>query len=341
MSSLSSPDANLPARARAAFLLDAVALLAVIGIAHAEASPLPTRDQNPLLAGFDLPLPMDARLAQARWSLDAAVNWSSTALRQRAGSETLLVDAETREVRVTLGRRFAERWSLALQLPYRELDGGSLDGFIDNWHDVFGLDEGARPLLPRDRLAIRYERDEVAVLDTERSARGMGDASLALSYQLSATPTSAVRAALHVKVPTGEDHWFTSSGRADVSAIIAVERALDERWTLYGQGALTRVGTHETKLAAQRDLLWSAHGALSWQATRRIELIAQLDAHQAPYRATALDFFDDALVLSVGGAVHFDSGWRLHLGVSEDIAIERSPDVVFIFGLSSPKHRAK
>jgi hypothetical protein len=314
-------------------------LCAVFFATNAGASALPTRDQNPLLAGFDLPAPIDARTPERTWSWDATFNWGSAALVQSSGTESLLVDAETKEFRLALERRINDRWSLALHVPYRQLNGGSLDSFIDNWHDAFGLSEGARPYMPRDRLALRYRRDGQTRLDTQHAASGLGDASALLSYQLAATPKTAFRTALGVKAPTGEDHWFTSSGSVDVSAIAAVEHALNERWSIRGQGALTWLGDGDLMLAKQRDFIWSAHGAVSWQATRRIELIAQLDSHQGVYRDTEISFLDDALALSLGGAIHLDSGWRVHLGVSEDIAIERSPDVVFIFGVSSPTRR--
>ena len=46
-----------------------------------------------------------------------------------------------------------------------------------------------------------------------------------------------------------------------------------------------------------------------------------------------LDFFGDALVLTVGGDYRFTSGWRLDLAVSEDIAVESASDVVFVIGV--------
>ncbi len=70
---------------------------------------------------------------------------------QSQGDEALLVDAETREARVTLQRPVDGHGGFAwqLQLPYRYTGGGSLDSFIDSWHDTFGLPDGARSALPQ------------------------------------------------------------------------------------------------------------------------------------------------------------------------------------------------
>ena len=60
---------------------------------------------------------------------------------------------------------------------------------------------------------------------------------------------------------------------------------------------------------------------------------AQLDAHSAVFDEAELDFLGDALVLTFGGDYSFESGWRLDVAVSEDIAVESTSDVVFLFGL--------
>lgn len=283
-------------------------------------------------------MPMPARTPDQTWSAAANLNWASTALVQAENSEVLIVDAETKELQLSLVRRLSDRWSIGLAIPYRDIDGGSLDGFIDDWHDAFGLPEGARPSLQDNQLWVRYSRGGVTLLDTEEAADGFGDATLTFAYQLVDRPASAFSVGLSVKAPTGETHWFHSSGATDISAIVSAEHALGERWSVRGQAAATWLGEGDLLPAHQRELVWSGHGALAWRATRGIELIAQVDAHTRVFDSD-LDFFDDALVLSLGGAYHLSSGWSVHVGVSEDIAVEQSPDVVFVLGLSSGAFR--
>ena len=79
----------------------------------------------------------------------AAPRWSS-----KAATETLIVDAETREARLTLQAPLSDRFAFQLQLPYRYTGAGNLDGFIDGWHDAFGLPDGARSQLPSDAIDI-------------------------------------------------------------------------------------------------------------------------------------------------------------------------------------------
>jgi hypothetical protein len=65
---------------------------------------------------------------------------------------------------------------------------------------------------------------------------------------------------------------------------------------------------------------------------RGLSLKAQIDAHTAAFDSD-LDFLGDAIVLTVGGDYRFTSGWLMDIGVSEDIAVEHSPDVVFVLSV--------
>lgn len=309
-------------------LSTALALLVCFG---AEASSLPTSDQNPFLAGFRLPRPVAARLpARSEWTLD--LNWGSTALVQQSGGEALIADAETRELRLTYARKIGERWAMELELPYRSTSGGSLDGFIDNWHDVFGLPEGARHIQAQDQLQLRYWSEGTTWIELDQSRHGLADASLSARYALASSQTSAVSAALRIKLPTGTDHWLNSSGAVDISAILAAEHQLGERWKLNGQVAATWLGEGDLLPWMQRELVWSGRAGLAMRATQSLEFVLQLDGHTRVFDSD-LEFFSEALIATFGGHLHFGNGWTFSAGVSEDLLVEHSPDVVFVFAL--------
>ena len=330
----------MSASARSSCLRVSLLVAAALGgITAAKAEPLPTGDQNPLLAASGIPLPLPARATADDWRLSADLNWASTALARDNAQELLVVDAESRELRLTLERRVNDRWSINVQFPFRELSGGSLDSFIDNWHDAFGLPEGARPMQPHDRLRVHYSRDGVTAIEEGRSRSGLADASAAVGYQLLSTSDSAVRAAISIDLPIGEDHWSLTSDALEISALVAVEHRLNDNWSLYGQGAITWLDEGQLLPAQQRSAVWSGHAALGWHATRAVELIAQVNAHTRVFDDSDLDFFREAVVLTLGGRVAITPSWSLNIGVSEDIAVEQSPDVVFLVGLTRGRAR--
>jgi hypothetical protein len=311
-------------------------LLLASAVTHADptvdaATPFIVRDQNPLLAGFGLPTVMPTR-ATDRLSGGLHLFWGSTALMQEKGDEALLVDAETRELRAVLQGALSDRVSWQIQIPYRYTGGGNLDSFIDSWHDIFNLPEGARPILPRDQTNIVYARSGMTQLDVRSSSSAIGDIQAAIGYSLLASSDSAVMAWLTVELPTGDEDKFTGNDATDVSLVLAGQHRLNNRWSVFGQAAVTHIGDSNLLPMEQDDVVWSAMAGVSVQAWRGLSLKAQLDAHTAVYDSK-LDFFSEAVVLTVGGDYLSASGWRLDLGVSEDLAVEHSPDVVFIFSL--------
>jgi hypothetical protein len=309
----------------------AIALLLIAPLA--EAGPFPTRDLNPLLGGFGLPSALPARIAGESWSVATDLNWANTSLIQGSDAELLVVDAETREVRVTVGRSWSNGFAAQLELPYRYTGGGVLDNAIDTWHDFFNLPAGARSTMPTDRIRIAYQRAGSTLIDIDSSVSGLADASLDLGYSLRSTSATAVSAWLSVKVPTGDADRLTGSGATDVSLAIAGEHELSDNWSVFGQAGVTRLGDGDRLSAQQRDVVWSGLAGVGWRAWRGLQLKAQVDAHGAAFEDTDLDFLGDALVLTVGGDYQFESGWRFDVAVSEDIAVESASDVVFVFGL--------
>jgi hypothetical protein len=309
----------------------AVALLLICPPAAAD--PFPARDLNPLLAGFGLPAALPTQLSGETWTLAADLNWASVSLVQRAGSEQLVVDAETREARVTIGRSWSSGFAAQVQLPYRYTGGGVLDDAIDSWHELFGLPEGTRAFSPQDRVRIAYASGNAVLFDIQSSQAGLADISLDFGRSLSATPATAAAAWLSIKLPSGDADRFTGSGATDVSLAIAAEHRLGENWSAFGQAGVAWLGEGERLAQRQRDFAWSALAGIGWRAWRGLELKAQLDAHSAVFEEVGLDFLGEAFVLTVGGDYRFASGWQLDLAVSEDIAVESASDIVFVLGL--------
>ena len=309
----------------------ALALLLISTAAAAD--PFPARDLNPLLARFGLPAALPARWSGESWSIAADLNWASVSLVQQAGTEQLIVDAETREARVTIGRSWTNGFAAQLQIPYRYTGGGVLDSAIESWHDIFGLPQGTRAFSPKDRMRIAYASNNTVAFDERSSQSGLGDISLDFGRSLAATPATAVAAWLSVKLPSGDADHFTGSGATDVSLAIAADHRLGEDWSVFGQAGVAWLGEGERLADKQRDFGWSALAGIGWQASRGLQLKAQLDAHSAVFDDPDLEFLAEAFVLTVGGDYRFVSGWQLDIAVSEDIAVESASDVVFVIGL--------
>lgn len=307
--------------------------LLFLATAAEAASPFPTRDQNPLISDFGLPMPLPARLPPPdTWSFGSSFNWSNSAIAKDSGGEALIADVETRELRVSAARRIGDRFALRVQLPYRYVGPGILDGFIDDWHELFGLPEGARPLLPEDRFLIVYERDGERLADERSSDSGLANISADAGLQLVATERTDAALWLSLKAPTSTLD-LPGHDTTDVALSIVANHRLSPRWSIYGQASLAMLGEDDGLSRFQERVAWSGHAGLSARAWGTLDLKVQLDAHTAVIEDSALDYLGSAVALTFGGSYEFDAGWSLNAGITEDISIDASPDVVFVLGV--------
>jgi hypothetical protein len=313
------------------------AVPALIGLlattAHAE--PFLTRNQNPLLALYGLPSPLPARLPPAGGGRVAGViNWGNTEKEDFSADGNYTLDAETFELRLHFDHGLAERFALHAELPWRKVSEGSLDGFIDDWHGVFGLPGGSRRRLPEDQLLIEFEQGGATLLSIDDSTSGIGDIPVALGYQLYATESSALSTWLTVKTPTGSADDLTGSGAVDVAATLAGQTQLNERWQLFGQASVAWLGEGDLLPELQESFAWTLMGGLTWNAWRALDLTAQVEANSRLYDGIESELDGDAIVLTFGGSWRTEGGWRYDVGVSEDLQAGASPDIVFIFAVA-------
>jgi hypothetical protein len=316
---------------RRSTVLALIALLATT--AHAE--PFLTRNQNPMLALYGLPSPLPARLPPAGGGRVAGViNWGNTEKEDFSTGGNYTLDAETFELRLHFDHALAERFSLHAELPWRKVSGGSLDGFIDDWHGVFGLPGGSRRRLPEDQLLIEFEQDGAMLLSIDESTSGIGDIPIALGYQLYATDSSALSTWFTVKTPTGSADDLTGSGAVDVAATLAGQTQLNEHWQLFGQASVAWLGEGDLLPELQESFAWTLMGGLTWNAWRALDLTAQVEANSRLYDGLDSELDGDAIVLTLGGSWRTEGGWRYDVGVSEDLQAGASPDIVFIFAVA-------
>jgi len=309
-----------------------IALLLLLGLcaSDAGAEPLLTRNQNPLLLPYGLPLPLPARLPASgtgRYGLD--VNWSNAANLETSGASEFTLDSETVDVRLRLEHAFGDRWAAMIELPWRSLSGGTLDGFIENWHDLFGLPEGPRRRMPKDRLLIDYQQSGETLLYVDDSGSGIADIPLGVGYQLLSSDERALSTWLTVKAPTGDSDDLLGSGALDVALSIAGEMQLAEKWQLFGQLDGVWLGDGDILPQYQQSFVVAGLAGLTWNAWRALDLTVQFYANSQVFDVPVTGLSGDAVILSYGGTWRTDGGWRFDFGMNEDIEVDASPDATF------------
>jgi len=298
-------------------------------MATARGDPLLTRNESPLILPYGLPGPLPSRLpAKGSGSAALVMNWANSLALDDTSDPSFTLDGETQEFRAEFDYSIAEKFAVRVEVPWRHLSGGSLDGFISNWHSFFGLPYGERHDVPPDQLLISYSEHGNELLHIDQAGSGIADFPVALGYQITASDKNALAAWLSVKVPVGRVQDLTGSEAVDVAVSLAGQTQLADRWQLFGQADLTRLGKGKLLPKLQEDYAWSALAGVTWNLWRRLDLTVQFSANSKIFDAPGTHLEGSAVVLGFGGTYRTAGGWRFDLGFDEDMQNRSSPDIV-------------
>lgn len=329
---------------RVALLLSMVLLSPVVGRgAETEITPFRAISQRPLSAIYGVPAESSAQVAPAgRTMVSFSQDIASEYTVARTPNEQLTLDGES--YRWVLAARYGvtPRIEVGMELPYVLYGGGFLDGFIEGWHSTFGMPQGGRDSAPRDRLNYSYSRNGVQKLRMDHAGSGIGDISLMAAFQLyeQQEAAGADRLALRmaVKLPSGDSNSLRGSGSTDVSLNLCGSMSSHTEWGELGvYGSLGGVAMTRGEVLAdqQRRLAGFGMVGLGWGPAEWISFKVQVNGTTALYRNSSLaELTRDSLMLVGGGALRFPGGYRLDIGVSEDISVGTAPDVGLHLGLS-------
>jgi hypothetical protein len=304
-------------------------------------APLQLRHLSPLALLFGLP-PTEAGLLvptgrfEGRLLLEGANHFS---VHEEAG-EVLTLDGETYRATVSLRSGVADRLELGLDIPYLAHEKGVFDGFIEEFHEAFGLLDNSRGDSPSNELIYRYLRAGRTRFAMEEPVSGIGDLLVSGALQLwrqgeASSRAIALRSTL--KLPTGDAGKLTGSGATDISLGLAgTDGALLAGWgmTLYGMAGGLYLG--EGDLLADLQRRWATFGSfgIGWRAADWVTIKLQVDGHTALFKDSKFRPLDSwAAQLAGGVTFHLPAAIALDLALSENIFVETAPDVALHLAL--------
>ncbi len=278
------------------------------------------------------------------WSdglFDLTWNASSHAMSESSNAFSELTDGETHSLTARLQFDALRRLRIGFQLPWISHSGGFMDGPIDAWHDLFGLNEGIRPRLEQDQLNYVLQRDGTDVFRLDDSVSGVGDLHIGVAGELGSFARYAEpgtvsgyfqrvpwRMVLNVKLPTGDIDKLTGSGSSDFAVGLGWRTPPDAvgriRWWfdmgIVFPGEVDIVGLDTVSQAFFYD------AAMTIRIVRRLDAILQLAGNSALYSGDVSQLGNSSAQLAVGGLWHMTPGLGLRFGILEDILSESAPD---------------
>jgi hypothetical protein len=288
-----------------------------------------TRDQNPLLRGFYLPLPSDTRL-DAGATVSATLQISNTINVESNSHESLFVDGESDALDLTYENALTRRWRYRLSVPIIHDSGGILDSVVDAWHELFRLNRGNRPFYPKRQIDYLYSGR--GKIDLNHPQTGFGDTAADVGWYAvdDARRTLSIWGGL--KAPTGSVAHATSDGAWD-GALWAHTAMRWPMWQLAAElGAAQPFGDELFAGAAHR-----TSGFARLAVTRALgpawSLRAQLDGQTGHVAGSDMRFLGPSLQLTLGAVRRLSGRWHIQMGFAEDAAVNTAPDITFFLGI--------
>lgn len=298
-----------------------------------QASPFTVHNQSPTNRVIGLMAAAPARrVAQPGMQLSGALDWSSIASASRNSDEDIVLDGETVTLTLNAAMDRAE-WRWWASLPVYNQSGGTLDGFINDYHQLFGFPEGDRPAQTKDTLLYSYLVNGVDLLGVQSDDSGIGDLRLGATRYLSTSADTALAARFQLKLPTGDSDSLFGSGAVDFSvAIDAERRPRNSDMQLFAGAGLIATGDGDVLPDIKNNALVFAYAGLTYPLLAALDLTLQLDATSAPYDSD-LPELGNSVQITVGGVWKFNDRWELAIAVGEDVAVHSAPDVDLHFEL--------
>ena len=289
------------------------------------------RSQHAFNAIFGLPI-VAPRLSQTlEWHV--SLEHSNQFAGGIEGDERLLMDGESTRLMFSYRQRLGSCWQLEATVPLVSHSEGRFDEFIDRWHKLFGLPDAERDTQGFNSLRYEYYDAQGIRRRIARPQSGLGDIHVGLQYALGCFATADSTGAdpmvrVGMKLPTGDSKDLLGSGAADFYADwqSPVLKLRNKVHGGFAAGLLVN-GQSEYFTNQQTIALYGSIG-VQYALTHKLRIIAQMDGHSPFYKSGLRELGDPAVNMSVGGRYLYGSAYSYELSISEDVAIDTTPDII-------------
>jgi hypothetical protein len=269
------------------------------------------------------------RRRPGRWLADVGIEYASTieynVLRQAA----FFLDSELLRLRTTVSRDLGPRTFVLAEAELLGAYSGILDGFLEWYHGLLGIDVPERERRPRNDFLYAADLVGRGPLIRDPEDIFLGDLRLGAGIRLH--PVVQTVAVLTLPTNTGPAGY----GRGVVSASLLNTVRLTPSPRLIFEGSLSAGYTpsHGALAEWQRELFLAGSSGLRWRFWGRQSLYGNLFLHSPYYRDTEIPALDHR-------ELSFDFGWILataggrefRLGMTEDLE-PGGPAVDLVFRL--------
>ncbi|HUF36047.1 MAG TPA: DUF3187 family protein [Gemmatimonadales bacterium] len=270
--------------------------------------------------------------APGRWVASLGLDYASTIEVNELRAADYLLDSELLRIDLRARRDLGTRTFVLAEAEVRGSYAGFLDGFLEWYHGLLGLDIPERDARPRDDFLYAVAPPGGELLRPEPSDLFLGDARFGVGVRWA--PEFQSVAAVTLPTLTGPQGY--GRGVASVSLLNTVRARLTPRLVYEGSLSAGYTARHGRLAPLQRETMVAASSGLRWGFWGRHAIYGNFFYHSPYYEGTTLPAldrrelsFDFGWILATGGTAE----WRV--GMTEDLEpAGPAIDLVFRLGAS-------
>ena len=236
--------------------------------------------------------------------------------------EQVTEDFETQRLSLTTAKGLGRGLQVGFTLPVEARDGGILDGLIEAYHGLLGVDhtvdvENGRDAYPEYRSILSLVSPSGVTEVDQHSAFGLGDVSFEVKQSVAQSSRfdSAIR--LGLKLPTGESSDLIGSGSTDAGVDFDFDWHVSNHFILFGDLGEVWMG-RDTKLPNQANDNRLTMWGFAYRLSRRDSLIAETDGSDVVFHTgnAHVDTKEETGTLAFRRSYEHGRQWTI--GVSEN-----------------------
>jgi hypothetical protein len=250
-----------------------------------------------------------------RWTTSLALDYASTIEYNQLPTASYVLDSELLRLRLRVARDLSPRVFLQLDTDLDGAYNGFLDGFLDRYHRLLGIDIPERQKRPRDAFLYQITLPGRATIERRASGLFLGDLRAGLGIRL----TPKLQTLLSVTLPTTTGPAGYGRGTLSANLLTSLRLVLDPRAIYEGSLGLGYTPTHGELASVERTVFVAASSGLRYRFWGRQSLYANLFLHSPYYRRTSLPGLDrQELGLDFGWLLATRRGPEWRIGMTED-----------------------
>jgi len=253
-----------------------------------------------------------------RWRVTLLTDYASNIEYADLPAVQYLMDGELLRINLTATRSVGTRGFLWLEGNFQGAYDGFLDGFLNWYHDLTGLQVGARKLRPNNEFAYSLDLAADGSAEYQPSSGFLGDTRLGLGLRHSRHWQSAVS----VTLPTGTGPDGYTREVPSFNALTTLRSAFGRRSAFVYEGSLG-VGytkAHGDFAELQHTTFLMISQGLRARVAGPFHLYSNIIYHSALYHDTGTPALDAReLTIDTGGIFKFRRGPEWILGLTEDL----------------------